>query len=539
MSISVKYNNDSRQSLKRGVDIVADAVKVTMGARGRNVIIDRGMPYVTKDGVTVANSIFSDDRLENMGVELVKEAARNTCNEAGDGTTTSTVLVQAIVEKGLEAIDSGYNPVQVNEGIKFAVKKVVEHIKEQSKKVTNENLREIAIVSANNDEHIGGLIADAFIKMGENGGITVKRTKGLETSIEQVKGIRFDKGLFSQYFATNDKGECELTNTRILITDKHIKEVQDILSIAAKVVDSESSLLIICSDMDVKVSGTLAVNMGKGLINCCVVQPPMVGVPVKEWFQDLAMITGGKFISDEKSDKLSNVSLDDLGIADKVIIKKNETTIIGCKGDERIVSNQIDALNLLIPNEQEEWRKDELRNRINNLSGYVTSLSIGGKSDVEIAEKADRVDDAIRAVKSAREEGVVPGGGYVYVHATKVLTSIGNEMDKNNELEMIKKEHRKDFEKGIEIIKKSLFAPSKTIANNAGINVKQDMLQENCETGYDVIADKVTNMYKAGIIDPAKVSRVALENAASVACILLTTECSIVYQEQIKENENK
>lgn len=515
----IKFNEEARYELKQGVDEVANAVKVTLGAKGRNVIIDRGFPHVTKDGVTVAKEIAFDEPIKNMGAMLIKETAQRTCDEAGDGTTTSSVLAQAMIEIGLQYIKRGYNPMEMRKGIDIAVKEVVKYIQTESKLVTTGRalVYQVATVAANNDEEIGKLIATAFNKVTEKGNVTVEEAKGFETELKIVDGLRFGQGLYSPYFKNTERGECVLENPYILISDKKIQNLDSLFPIIEKVGEQNRTLLIICDDVDVMTLSTLVLNAQRSVFNCCVVKAPGFGSIKKEWLEDIAIVSGGRNVSDDTADKLKKLELKDLGEAKKIIVTTKDTTIIGGKGSANKIKARIKELETIKKEEKNTFKRNQLDERIAKLVGGIAVISIGGASESEVRERADRIDDAIQATKAAFEEGVVAGGGSVYMRAVK-------EINKN-------KSYTGSVEKGMEIVRESLKEPFITILRNAGIPMTRNLLNTSVGsrigTGYNVMINDFVDMYSCGVIDPAKVLRVALINAASVASMFLTTECSI------------
>lgn len=515
----IKFNDEARLSLKEGVDDVANAVKVTLGARGRNVIIDRGFPHVTKDGVTVANNIHFDDPLKNMGASMVKESAAKTCDDAGDGTTTACVLTQAMIDAGLKYIKKGYNPMELRKGIDIATKQIVSIIKAQSQPINDKQtaIEEVATVSANNDSEIGKLIAKAFKEVTSKGTVKVEEAKGYDTELKIVDGMRFDRGYYSPHFINSNKSECVLENPYILISDKNIQTIDSIYPIIEKVIEKKRSLLIICEDMEVEPLSSLIINSKKGGFKSCVVKCPGFGDIKKDWLEDIAVITGGKYVSDDQADKIGKLELKELGSAVKVVVTRKDTTIIDGKGKATEITKRIKSLNAEIKDTKNNFKKDQMKERIAKLIGGVAIISIGGNSETEVKERADRIDDAISATKAAFEEGVVPGGGIIYMRASQKLIST--------------KADSPSFIKGMEIVREAIQQPFLTILSNAGIHLNKNQIKYAKDTaggyGYDVISEKFDNLYKVGIVDPAKVLRVALINASSVSGLFLTTECSI------------
>lgn len=519
MAKKIKYNEEARKLLKQGVDGVANAVKVTLGARGRNVIIDKGYPHVTKDGVTVAETIDFADPISNMGCTLVKEAARNTCFDAGDGTTTATILAQAMINEGMKYVRKGYNPMEIKKGIDHATHLVVNFIESNSKKINNdyELMRKVATVSSNNDKEIGSLITKAFKKVTMDGEVTAEEAKGYNTELKIVEGLKFDKGFYSPHFKIPGKDKSILENVYILVSDKKIQKLQSVVHLAEKVIDKGGNLLIMCDEMDVEPLSSFVVNHQRGMLRSCVVEAPGFGDVRKEYLEDIAALTGGIYISDDKAHKLDKLSITELGKASKVIITERDTTIINGEGTTEQIQSRVDTINDQLNNEKDKFRRKILRERKGKLIGGVAILSIGGNSDSEIKEKADRIDDAISATRAAVEEGIVPGGGIVFMRATEKIKSFVC--------------HTSSFNKGQEIVSQAIQEPFKTILRNAGIRPTKSMIREaktcNYDSGYNVITEKWEHLYRAGIIDPAKVLRVSILNAASVAGMFLITECAI------------
>lgn len=515
----IKFKDEARKGLKEGVDEVANAVKVTLGARGRNVIIDRGFPHVTKDGVTVAESIFFEDPIKNMGASMIKEAARRTCDDSGDGTSTACVLTQAMINAGLKHIKGGYNPMELRKGIDIATKQVINFIKAQAQSVPNSSsyVEEVATVSANNDKEIGKLIAKAFKKVTSQGTVTVEEAKGYETELKFVEGLRFDKGFYSPHFINTSKSECVLENPYILVSDKKIQTIDSIYPLIEKVIKDKRPLLIICEDMEVEPLSSLIINSKKGGFKSCVVKCPGFGDIKKEWLEDIAILTGGKYVSDDKADKISKLPIKALGGASKIVITKKDTTIIGGKGSKKDIGKRIESINADIKETKNQFKKDQFKTRIAKLIGGIAIISIGGNSETEVKERADRIDDSISATKAAFEEGIVPGGGIVYMRASERM--------------VISKMDSPSIAKGMEIVKEAIRQPFFTILDNAGISLNKKEIKYAKNTqggyGYDVIGETFDNLYRVGIIDPAKVLRVALVNASSVSGLFLTTECSI------------
>src|ERR1700750_61116 len=519
MSKQVKYNVEARDALKRGVDILSNAVKVTLGPKGRNVIIDKkfGSPAITKDGVTVAKEIELKDALENMGAQMVKEVASKTADIAGDGTTTATVLAQAIVTAGIKNVAAGANPMDLKRGIDKAVTAVVDSLKKQSKTVGEDNnkIKQVASISANNDEVIGEMIADAMKKVGTSGVITVEEAKGTETEVKTVEGMQFDRGYLSPYFVTNaDKMEVELDNPYILIYDKKISSMKELLPILEKQVQTGKPLLIIAEDLDGEALATLVVNKIRGSLKVAAVKAPGFGDRRKAMLEDIAILTGGTLISEERGFKLENADLSYLGIAEKIVIDKDNTTIINGGGETDAIQGRVNEIKTQMEATTSDYDKEKLQERLAKLSGGVAVLYIGAASEVEMKEKKDRVDDALHATRAAVEEGIGAGGGVAFIRAVQSLADIKGDNDDENT--------------GIQIIRRAIEEPLRQICENAGIEgsiVVQKVKEGKADFGYIARTDKSENLIGAGVIDPTKVGRVALENAASIAAMLLTTEC--------------
>ena len=522
MAKIINFNTDARDRLKRGVDALADAVKVTLGPKGRNVVIEKkyGSPAITKDGVTVAKEIELEDPIENMGAQMVKEVASKTSDLAGDGTTTATVLAQAIITAGLKNVAAGANPMDLKRGIDKAVAAVVENLRSQSTQVGNDNkkIEQVASISANNDNTIGKLIAEAMAKVKKEGVITVEEAKGTETTVEVVEGMQFDRGYLSPYFVTNpEKMETEMERPYILIHDKKISQMKDLLPILEKVAQGGNSLVIIAEDLDGEALATLVVNKIRGTIKVVAVKAPGFGDRRKEMLEDLAVLTGGTVISEERGFKLESATLAYLGKAEKVTVDKDNTTIVNGSGKKAEILSRVNQIKAQIENTTSDYDKEKLQERLAKLSGGVAVLYIGAASEMEMKEKKDRVDDALHATRAAVEEGIVPGGGVAYIRAIEALDKLKN----TNEDEMT----------GIQIVKRAIEEPLRQIAANAGVEgsiVVQKVKEGKGDFGYNARTEQYENLLKAGVIDPTKVSRVALENAASIASMLLTTECVIV-----------
>jgi chaperonin GroEL len=518
MAKQVKYNVEARDALKRGVDILANAVKVTLGPKGRNVIIDKkfGSPIITKDGVTVAKEIELKDALENMGAQMVKEVASKTADIAGDGTTTATVLAQAIVTAGIKNVAAGANPMDLKRGIDKAVAAVVENLKAQSQTVGEDNnkIKQVAAISANNDEIIGSLIAEAMAKVGKDGVITVEEAKGTETEVRTVEGMQFDRGYLSPYFVTNaDKMEVELENPFILIYDKKISSMKELLPILEKQVQTGKPLLIIAEDLDGEALATLVVNKIRGSLKVAAVKAPGFGDRRKAMLEDIAILTGGTLISEERGYKLENADLSYLGTAEKIVIDKDNTTIINGAGSADEIKGRVSQIKSQIESTTSDYDREKLQERLAKLSGGVAVLYVGAATEVEMKEKKDRVDDALHATRAAVEEGIVAGGGVAFIRAVAALADLKGENEDENT--------------GIQIIRRAIEEPLRQICENAGIEgsiVVQKVKEGTADFGYNARTDKYENLIAAGVIDPTKVGRVALENAASIAAMLLTTE---------------
>ncbi len=523
MAKDIKFDIDAREGLKRGVDALANAVKVTLGPKGRNVIISKsfGSPQVTKDGVSVAKEIELEDALENMGAQMVKEVASKTNDLAGDGTTTATVLAQAIVKEGLKNVASGANPMDLKRGIDKAVVKIVEHLAKQAKEVgsSSEKIRQVASISANNDDTIGELIAQAFEKVGKEGVITVEEAKGTDTYVDVVEGMQFDRGYLSPYFVTDsEKMVAELDRPYILLYDKKISTMKDLLPVLEPVAQSGKPLLIIAEDIDGEALATLVVNKLRGTLRIAAVKAPGFGDRRKAMLEDIAILTGGTVIAEERGFTLENATVDMLGTAERVSIDKDNTTIVNGAGKSEDIKARVAQIKAQIENTTSDYDREKLQERLAKLSGGVAVLYIGAASEVEMKEKKDRVDDALHATRAAVEEGIVAGGGIALLRAKNALAKL--------------KPANADEETGIKIILKALEAPLRTIVENAGVEgsvIVARVLEASRDAyGYNAKTGTYTDMFKAGIIDPKKVTRVALENAASVAGMILTTECALV-----------
>ncbi|HNQ60792.1 MAG TPA: chaperonin GroEL [Bacteroidia bacterium] len=528
MAKDINFNLEARDRLKKGVDALANAVKVTLGPKGRNVIIDKkfGSPSITKDGVTVAKEIELKDPIENMGAQMVKEVASKTADVAGDGTTTATVLAQAIVTAGLKNVAAGANPMDLKRGIDKAVEKVVEHLQKMSKKVGDDNkkIEQVASISANNDAEIGKLIASAMAKVKKEGVITVEEAKGTETTVEIVEGMQFDRGYISPYFVTNaDKMEAVLERPHILIYDKKISNMKELLPILEKQVQTGQPLLIIAEDIDGEALATLVVNKIRGSLKVTAVKAPGFGDRRKAMLEDIAILTGGTLISEERGFKLENADMSYLGKAEKITIDKDNTTIVGGSGKKADIVARVNQIKAQIESTTSDYDREKLQERLAKLAGGVAVLYVGAPTEMEMKEKKDRVDDALHATRAAVEEGIVAGGGIAYIRAIPSL----DKMTGTNE----------DETTGIAIVKRALEEPLRQIVSNSGVEgsiVVQKVREGKDDFGYNARTDKYENLYAAGVIDPTKVTRVALENAASIAGMLLTTECVIA---DIKEEK--
>ena len=521
MSKQLFFNIEARNRMKKGVDALADAVKVTLGPKGRNVVIEKkfGAPSITKDGVSVAKEIDLEDPIENLGAQMVKEVASKTADIAGDGTTTATVLAQSIINEGLKNVAAGANPMDLKRGIDKAVNAVVEHLKSQSEKVGNDNkkIEQVASISANNDNTIGKLIAQAMAKVGNEGVITVEEAKGTDTTVEVVEGMQFDRGYLSPYFVTNtEKMQAELQNPFILIYEKKVSTLKDILPILESVVQSGRPLIIIAEDVDGEALATLVVNKLRGSLKIAAVKAPGFGDRRKEMLQDIAVLTGGTVISEDQGYKLENASIAYLGQAESITIDKDNTTIVGGKGDKDAIVGRVNQIKSQIEATTSDYDREKLQERLAKLSGGVAVLYVGATTEMEMKEKKDRVDDALHATRAAVEEGIVPGGGTAYIRAIEALHELkGENFDETT---------------GIAIIRRSLEEPLRQIVANAGMEgsiVVQKVREGKGDYGFNARTEVYENMMGAGVIDPTKVSRVALENAASIAGMLLTTECVI------------
>ena len=522
MAKEIKFNTDVRAAMKEGADALADAVKVTLGPKGRNVVIAKkfGAPQITKDGVTVAKEVELEDQFQNMGAQMVKEVASKTNDQAGDGTTTATVLAQAIINVGLKNVAAGANPMDLKRGIDKAVAAVVEDLKKQSQPVGEDysKVEQVGTVSANNDAHIGKLIADAMAKVKKDGVITVEEAKGTETEVKVVEGMQFDRGYISPYFMTNgDKMEAVLDDAYILLTDKKISNMEDLMPVLEPVAREGRSLLIIAEDVEGQALTTLVVNRLRGTLKVAAVKAPGFGDRRKEMLQDIATLTGAVVISEERGFTLQNANVQMLGKAEKVTITKENTTIVGGAGNQADIKDRADQIRAQIETTKNDYDREKLQERLGKLAGGVAVIYVGATTEVEMKEKKDRVDDALNATRAAVEEGYLPGGGVAYIRAAEALKGLKGEND--------------DETTGIRIIERAIEEPLRQIANNAGVEasvISNKIREGKGDFGYNARTDEYVNMYEVGVIDPTKVARVALENAASVAGMLLTTECGIV-----------
>ncbi|MDE5955628.1 MAG: chaperonin GroEL, partial [Bacteroidales bacterium] len=518
----IKFNVAARAQMKEGADALANAVKVTLGPKGRNVVIDKkfGAPQVTKDGVTVAKEIELEDRFANMGAQMVKEVASKTNDQAGDGTTTATVLAQAIINVGLKNVAAGANPMDLKRGIDKAVAAVVESLRSQSQEVGEDyaKIEQVGTISANNDNYIGKLIADAMSKVKKDGVITVEEAKGTETEVKVVEGMQFDRGYISPYFMTNgEKMEAVLDTPYLLITDKKISTMKDLLPVLEPIAREGKSLLIIAEDVDGEALTTLVVNRLRGTLKIAAVKAPGFGDRRKEMLQDIATLTGAVVVSEERGFTLENATLDMLGKAEKVVITKENTTIVNGAGDNEAIQERVATIRKQIETTTSDYDREKLQERLGKLAGGVAVLYVGAATEVEMKEKKDRVEDALSATRAAVEEGIIPGGGVAYIRATEALKNLKGDND--------------DETTGIHIVARAIEEPLRQIAANAGVEgsvIINKIREGKGDFGYNARTDEYVNMFEAGVIDPTKVSRVALENAASVAGMFLTTECAIV-----------
>lgn len=530
MSKQLFFELDARNKMKKGVDVLANAVKVTLGPKGRNVVIEKkfGAPSVTKDGVSVAKEIELEDSIENMGAQMVKQVASKTADIAGDGTTTATVLAQAIINEGLKNVAAGANPMDLKRGIDKAVSSVVQHLQHQSQTVGNnsDKIRQVATISANNDDAIGKLIAEAFNKVGKEGVITVEEAKGTDTTVDVVEGMQFDRGYISPYFVTNtNKMQAELERPYILLCDKKISSMKDMLGVLEKTAQSGRPLLIISEDLDGEALATLVVNKIRGVLKVAAVKAPGFGDRRKEMLQDIAVLTGATVISEEQGYKLDSCDLTHLGSAESIVIDKDNTTIVGGHGQKENIATRISQIKAQIENTTSDYDKEKLQERLAKLSGGVAVLYVGAATEVEMKEKKDRVDDALHATRAAVEEGIIPGGGVAFIRAAETLEKIkGTSEDENT---------------GIAIVRRALEEPLRQIVANSGLEgsiVVQKVKDGDADFGYNARTEQYEPLLEAGVIDPTKVARIAIENAASIAGMLLTTEC-VVADKPKKESQ--
>jgi chaperonin GroEL len=525
MSKIIKFSNEGRTALKAGVDKLANAVSVTLGPRGRNVILQKqyGAPHITKDGVSVAKEIELEDEIENIGAQLVKEVASKTADMAGDGTTTATVLAQAIFSNGFQNVVAGANPMELKQGIDIAVKRVVGELSRISTKVsTNEQIKQVATISANGDEGIGSMIASAMEKVGKDGVITVEEAKGTETEVKVVEGMQFDRGYLSPFFVTNQESmNVELDNPYILICDKKISNMKELLPTLEYIAQRTSPLLIIADDVEAEALATLVVNKMRGTLKVAAVKAPGFGDRKKEMLEDIAVLTGGTLISEERGYTLEKAEIDMLGRAEKVVIDKDTTTIINGSGNVEDIKGRVSVLKTQIEKTTSDYEREKLQERLAKIAGGVAILYIGASTEVELKEKKDRVDDALHATRAAVQEGIVPGGGVALIRAIAALES-------PSKIELIGQ--NTDFITGVMIVKKALEAPLRTIVQNGGGSAEvviNEVKASQGNYGYNARAERFEDLVEAGIIDPTKVTRLALENAASIASLLLTTECVV------------
>ncbi len=528
MAKEIVFNNDAREQLRKGVDALANAVKVTLGPKGRNVVIDKkfGAPQVTKDGVTVAKEIELEKGIENMGAQMVKEVASKTNDQAGDGTTTATVLAQAIVNTGLKNVTAGANPMDLKRGIDKAVAVIVKDLQAQSKAVGGDiaKIRQVATISANNDSTIGDIIAEAMEKVTKDGVITIEDAKGIDTNVKVVEGMQFDRGYISPYFVTDtEKMECTYDNPFILIFDKKISTMKDLLPVLEKVVNTGRPLLIIAEDVESEALATLVVNRLRGSLKIAAVKAPGFGDRRKEMLEDIAILTGGTVISEEKGYKLEDADLSMLGQSEKITIDKDNTTIVSGKGDSQMIKARVQQIKAQIEKTTSDYDREKLQERLAKLAGGVAVIYVGAASEVEMKEKKDRFDDALHATRAAVEEGIIPGGGTAFIRAAEKLGKV--------------KAENEDEKLGIEIIRRAVEEPLRMIVENAGLEgsvIVNEVKNGKGDYGYNARSEKYEKLFETGVIDPCKVARVALENAASIAGMLLTTECVLC---DIKEPE--
>ncbi len=526
MAKEIKFNIEARDLLKKGIDELANAVKITLGPKGRNVVIDKkfGAPQVTKDGVTVAKEIELSDPYANIGAQMVKEVASKTADDAGDGTTTATVLAQSLITVGLKNVTAGANPMDLKRGIDKAVIKVVESLKKQSQSIGEDNLKieQVATISANNDNTIGKLIAEAMGKVKREGVITVEESKGIETYVEVVEGMQFDRGFISPYFITDaEKMEVSLENPYILITDKKVSTMKDLLPVLEPVAQSGRALLIIAEDIDGEALATLVVNKLRGSLKIAAVKAPGFGDRRKEMLEDIAILTGGVVISEEKGLRLDGATLEMLGRAEKVTINKENTTLVNGAGEKAAIQSRVGQIKTQMENTTSDYDREKMQERLAKLAGGVAVLYVGASSEVEMKEKKDRVDDALSATRAAVEEGIVPGGGVAYIRAIEILEGLKGDND--------------DETTGMLIVKRAIEEPLRQIVTNAGLEgsvIVQKVKEGKGDFGYNARTDTYENLFKSGVIDPTKVTRIALENAASIAGMFLSTECVLVEKKE-------
>jgi chaperonin GroEL len=529
MAKDIIFDLKARESLKTGVDALSNAVKVTLGPKGRNVILEKsfGSPTITKDGVTVAKEIDLKDPVENMGAQLVKEVASRTSDLAGDGTTTATVLAQAIVTTGLKNVTSGANPMDLKRGIDKAVIEVIKSLKKQTKQISDssEKVEQVATISANNDSSIGKLISEAMSKVKKDGVITIEAAKGIETYVDVVEGMQFDRGYISPYFVTDtEKMEAVYENPYILIHDKKISVMKDLLPVLEKIVQTGRPLLIVAEDVETEALATLVVNKLRGGLKVVAVKAPGFGDRRKEMLEDIAVLTGGTVISEEKGYKLEDTTLDALGVAEKITVDKENTTIVSGKGKKTEIQARINQIKAQIETTTSDYDKEKLQERLAKLAGGVAVIYVGAASELEMKERKDRFDDALNATRAAIEEGIIPGGGVAYLRAIEAIKAMKGENE--------------DEDTGISIVRRALEEPMRQIVENAGLEgsvVVQKVKEGKSDYGYNARTDKYENLLKSGVIDPTKVARIALENAASIAGMLLTTECVVVENKEDKQ----
>jgi chaperonin GroEL len=526
MAKELKFDQEARNAILRGVNVLADAVKVTLGPKGRNVILEKsfGSPTVTKDGVTVAKEIDLEDKFENMGAQMVKEVASKTSDTAGDGTTTATVLAQAIYREGIKVVVAGANPMDVKRGIDMAVEEIIKELKKLSKPTKDpKEISQVGMISANNDETIGNIIAEAMNKVGKEGVITVEEAKGMETTLDVVEGMQFDRGYLSPYFVTDpEKMEAILENVYVLLSEKKISNMKDMLPILEQIAKMGKPLLIIAEDVEGEALATLVVNKLRGTLKCCAVKAPGFGDRRKAMLEDIAILTGGKVISEDLGIKLENIKLNDLGQAKRIVIDKDNTTVVDGDGDKDDIEARVKQIRAQIEETTSDYDREKLQERLAKIIGGVAVINVGAATETEMKEKKARVEDALNATRAAVEEGIVPGGGVAYLRCLSLLEKMKAEGDKKV---------------GVEIVKKALEEPIRQIANNAGLEgsvVCEKVKNEKGAFGFDASKDEYTDMIKAGIIDPTKVVRLALQNASSVASLMITTEALVAEKPEKK-----